>query len=568
MDLIIHGKGKVSLSKSDFKAAGGEGSVYCRNGVAYKLYGQTDATGNFIANTKKMIPTGKIQELDVLTAPNIIKPQDILLDSSGTPVGYTMQALPDAIALCQMFTKAYRDRKHITPDHMLTLVQKLQAGVKHVHSQSVLIVDLNEMNFLVGTNFDQIYFIDVDSYQTAHYPATAIMDSIRDRHSHGFSQKTDWFSFGIVSFQMLVGIHPFKGKHPHLKTLDERMLAHISVLNKTVAVPGACQSFDVLPQAYRDWYTAIFERGERVAPPDGLINVIVLAPVVKHVTGSDNFLIEEVASYDGAILAIVGSSVLTTKSMWVGVHQIGQVAPGSVFGVTPIHNHSVVGWIEGNQLRLKDLTRQKNLELFISADEIMATGGRIYVRQGNLLLQVTLTEMPARILASAEIVGKVLGQATQLFEGVAVQNLLGATYLGLLPESGKFHEVRVPELDEYRIVDAKFERGVFVATGRNKNGRYDMLVLRFDTNLEKYDLRVTEDITVTSVNFTVLDTGIVALMNDEEKLELFAKTPGSSGLKIVGDQGIDGSCRLFSRGAQTLISRGETLYKITMKKVP
>ena len=62
------------------------------------------------------------------------------------------------------------------------------------------------------------------------------------------------------------------------------------------------------------------------------------------------------------------------------------------------------------------------------------------------------------------------GSPTQLFEGVAIQNLLGATYLGLLPESGKFHEVRVPELDTYKLVDARFERGVFVAVCLNAQG--------------------------------------------------------------------------------------------------
>ena len=218
-----------------------------------------------------MIAPGKIQELGALSEPDIIRPQNILFDDSGTPVGYTMRALPDAIALCQTFTKAYRERNHMTPDHMLKLVQKLQAGVKHVHAHGVLIVDLNEMNFLVDTTYESIYFIDVDSYQTAHYPATAIMESIRDRHHSTFSQGTDWFSFGIVSFQMLVGIHPYKGKHTTLQTLDERMLANVSVLNKEVRVPGVCQPFSVIPQVYRDWYTAVFERGERV-PSAGRAN--------------------------------------------------------------------------------------------------------------------------------------------------------------------------------------------------------------------------------------------------------------------------------------------------------
>ena len=57
------------------------------------------------------------------------------------------------------------------------------------------------------------------------------MDSVRDRHAAGWNEGTDWFSFALVSFQMFVGIHPYKGKHPALKTLDERMAQNVSVLH-------------------------------------------------------------------------------------------------------------------------------------------------------------------------------------------------------------------------------------------------------------------------------------------------------------------------------------------------
>src|SRR5207248_7337064 len=112
-----------------------------------------------------------------------------------------------------------------------------QEGVRHVHERGILIVDLNEMNFLLDASVEEILFIDVDSYQTPGFPATALMESIRDRHAARFSQATDWFSFGIVSFQMFTGIHPYRGKHPTLTGLDARMERNVSVLNPEVAVP-------------------------------------------------------------------------------------------------------------------------------------------------------------------------------------------------------------------------------------------------------------------------------------------------------------------------------------------
>ncbi len=97
MNLKVKGKGRVTLSKADFVASGGEGSVYRRGSLAYKVYN----------DPKKMIPVEKIRELSVLTLPQIIRPQDVLLDDHDRPVGYTMTFLSGAFTLCQLFTKAF-----------------------------------------------------------------------------------------------------------------------------------------------------------------------------------------------------------------------------------------------------------------------------------------------------------------------------------------------------------------------------------------------------------------------------------------------------------------------------
>jgi DNA-binding helix-hairpin-helix protein with protein kinase domain len=141
-----------------------------------------------------------------------------------------MRYVDRTYALCQVFPGSFRTRHGFSTDAALRLVRRLQEGVRTVHSHGILIVDLNEMNFLVSDSFGEIYFIDVDSYQTPSFPATALMESVRDRHAKRFSTSTDWFSFAIVSFQMFVGIHPFKGTYAPLqgviekdKKLDARM---------------------------------------------------------------------------------------------------------------------------------------------------------------------------------------------------------------------------------------------------------------------------------------------------------------------------------------------------------
>jgi serine/threonine protein kinase len=240
----IQGQSKpiwITFDKKSFVASGGEGSVYVKGQTAYKLYN----------DPSKMMAAGKIQELSAITDPNIIRPQNIILGKNDRAVGYTMRYIPDAYALVQLFTKAFRQRQGLSHEMVQKLVQKLRALVSHVHGHKILIVDLNEMNFLVNKGFDEIFAIDTDSYQTPSYPATAIMDSIRDRHAKNFTELTDWFSFGVISFQMFIGIHPYKGKHPKVKDMDDRMMKNISIFNGDVRIPHVCYPLDVIQQTSR-----------------------------------------------------------------------------------------------------------------------------------------------------------------------------------------------------------------------------------------------------------------------------------------------------------------------------
>src|ERR1051325_1462078 len=243
----IPSKGQLRLGKSECKAQGGEGAVYVKGSSAYKIY----------AATSRCITQAKMDELSALVQPNIIRPLELIIDNRNRPVGYSMRAVGKAHALCQLFPKAFRQRNNLTPELTLRLVRQLQTGVSHIHNHGILIVALKDINFLGSADFKELFFIDVDSYQTPSFPATVLMESVRDRHSKTFSAGSDWFSFAIVSFQMLVGIHPYKGTYAafqHLPDnatkLDARMRANISVLHRDVSVPAACLPFSVIPPNY------------------------------------------------------------------------------------------------------------------------------------------------------------------------------------------------------------------------------------------------------------------------------------------------------------------------------
>lgn len=568
--IFVQHQGEVYLSPADFKAQGGQAAIYVKGSTAYKIFN----------HPPEMIPAAKIAELSVLSDDAIIRPQHILFDDRAQAIGYTMRHIEHAYALCQTFPKSFRTRESLTPDIVFQLVRRLQAGVQHVHRHGILLVDLNELNFLVTRDFREIYFLDVDSYQTKSFPATALMDSVRDRHAQKFSEGTDWFSFAVVSFQMFTGIHPFKGTYPPFQQtvetnqrLDARMRANISVLHAGVTVPSVCLPFDMIPPAYLDWYEAVFENGARVPPPDDAQTVwrLVAPPPPPQSDsakddGSSHFHITQLAEFDGEILYHHQQITLTTKSIYAGHQKCGEHSgAGTTWAITPQLGHLIVVRLDGKRLRLFEMNAQRELQAEFTAETLMSTEGRIYFKRDMALLELAFVELPHAILPHVKTIGNVAKNATQLFEGVALQNLLGTYYASLLPHAGVCYQRRLTEIDGYRIIDAKFSKGVLVIIGA-KSGRYDRFIFRFDDELREYDVRVVTDIQSAAINLTILDNGVCLYLNDRDELEIFSRQQGSPLLKIIADPAMRGDGKLFHDGAQALFAVGNKLYKFTMRQ--
>jgi hypothetical protein len=560
---FVQGKGEIRLSKTDFKAQGGEGSIYVKGSTAYKIY----------ADQRRAIPQAKILELAALARPNIIRPLDVLHDGQGRPAGYSMRAVGPSYALCQLFPKAFRQRNNLSPETALRLVRRLQEGVRHVHARGILIVDLNEMNFLVAEDFGEIFFIDVDSYQTASFPATVLMESVRDRHARSFTTLSDWFSFAVVSFQLFVGIHPFKGSYPPLQhsgdkesALDARMRANVSVLRAGVSVPASCLPFSVIPPAYLDWYKAVFEEGKRLPPPEGAQPALNLAaPAARPPVESDQFEVAEIHEYAGDIIRHDGSITVTDSSVFFEGREYPKPRCGAKVAATPRLRHLVAAFMGASGPRFLDLTDGRELPLGASGEEVALHEGQFYVKQGENIFAVELMERQRSILPGLKPVANVMMNSTRLFEGVAIQSLLGAYYAALFPAPGVCRQVRLRELDGYRVLEARLCRNVLVIVAV-KGGRYDKFTLRFADDFGGYDLRLSPDVSSTNINLTVLDSGVVLQMTDDDGLEVFSRVKDSPGMKIIRDPFLRSDVRLFHVGAQALAARGGKLYKIKMRQ--
>lgn len=564
----VQGGGEVRLTKSDFKAQGGEGSIYVKGAHAYKVY----------TDPQRAIRPAKLQELSALTLPNIIRPLAILLDAGGGVAGYSMRAVGRSYALCQLFPAAFRRRNNLTHEAMLRLVRRMQEGVSHVHSRGVLVVDLNEMNFLVAEDFSEVYFIDVDSYQTPSFNAAALMESVRDRHARAFTASSDWFSFAVVSFQTFVGIHPYKGNYPPMQgladagqKLDARMRANVSVLSPGVTVPASCLPFSVIPPAYLDWYRAVFDEGKRLPPPEDALAPIVLAalaaPAPSGRIGSSLFEVAEVREFDDEIIRHDELVTVTQSSVHFGGERFGKPCADALVVLTPRLRHLVAAYIDGGAPRLRDLTAGRDLPLPCGGEQLALCGGGLYVKQGEQIFAVEFLELRGEVLPGVRAAANVMMNSTRMFDGLAVQNLLGAHYASILSGPGVCHQVRLPELDGYQLLDARLCRNVLVAVGA-RGGRYDRVVFRFAEDFGSYDSRLTPDVPTPDINFTVLDTGVVLHLTDEGTLELFSRRKGAPDIKTFQDPRVGADARLFHTGAQAFVARGARLYKFTMRRRP
>jgi serine/threonine protein kinase len=503
MKVVVNGI-QVTLDKRNFVAQGGQGSIYVQSDRAFKIYHKP----------QDVIPSEKVQHLQAIKHPSVIKPEGEILSTKGERIGYAMRFVKDTYTLCQLFPRAFKERhNHLTPEVVLSLVLQLREALVSIHHCKVQVIDFNELNTLVAQNFQTPFIIDVDSFQTPGFPATVIMPSVRDWQTpiSKYGEGSDWFSFAVVTFQLFIGIHPYKGGHPTVKSLEDRMKANISVFDKEVSLPRACYTLDTIPPAYRDWYKSVFVNKQRYQPPEDVNAIAVSVPIIR----------------------IHRSSKLDIKNE-------GSV-PASLRG------------------RWKRDFLEENLRIDIS--EIASHLETMYLRSRDKILEVV--ELPGQKLGT-KIITTVMEHASRLYPGVAIQNMLGATYVSVFPRLGTCYQAHIQELDGVKISDAKFENGVLMVVGALK-GKYDRYIFRFDESYLHYDHRTVKDITPSGINFTVTDSGICVCLTEEEKLEAFSIKMASKSVKVIEDPTLGGDMELVKFQGGVGFIRGGMLYSMKLR---
>jgi hypothetical protein len=382
----------------------------------------------------------------------------------------------------------------------------------------------------------------------------------------GFTELTDWFSFAIVSFQMFIGIHPYKGKHPKYNNLDERMINNVSVLNKTVTIPAICSPFSDIPKEYLEWYINLFEKGERQLPPFKVNKVVVSVVKVQQIKDNSVFDIVEMLMTDKEIINYLyhnGAEVIVTEdSVYYNGKKEQTTSKESVFGFTPKMNSPIGACSINGHTVIYSLEDGTELHRCLGKSA-MAYEGRIYIQNNTNILEVEFIE-GKKVLVGCRPVANCLENATQMFDGAVIQNLLGSYFASFFPSPGQHIQVPIKELEGYKVLDAKYDHGIFMVVA-SKSGKYDRLVLKFGDDWS-YNITVVKDVVYSGINFTGLDNNICVCINEEEKVELFSTRKDKPDIKEISSDTIDSSMKLFHKGTKVLFSKGNKLYSMSMRK--
>lgn len=273
----LEGGKTVSLTPSlfatggNFIAKGGEANIYRKGDKIFKLYYKAGKE-----NQPCYIPEDKLKKLKLLrffNSPYIISPKGfIYLNSKDQdPIGFWMY-YAEGEPLARLFTKSKKAELGLTDALVCVLVERMRQAVALAHAYRCIVVDHNELNWVVniGPYGPEPRIMDVDSWMTRDWPAKAVHPLVEDFSANGkYTQESDWFTWGIVTFQLFTGIHPYKGELAGYASNEtqRRMKDHASVFSKGIKLNPAVKDFSCIPKELLNWYKMVFQDGYRGEPP-------------------------------------------------------------------------------------------------------------------------------------------------------------------------------------------------------------------------------------------------------------------------------------------------------------
>jgi hypothetical protein len=361
------------------------------------------------------------------------------------------------------------------------------------------------------------------------------------------------------------------------------MKANVSIFNRDVSVPGAARDFSLIPEAYRRWFIDLYEHGRRTAPP-AAGDTVQLAPAMTVISSTERLAVREAGEFAGEVLDVVNryglEFIIVAEADQTCVYEHGtRIWQGPGRGARLVFpagsKNPVIAYAREGRMALDhyDLTERRispaapgaqyALGPSLSALSVEST---LVLLQGNMLLALEAEELGGRIFLSAKKQWRVLPQATTLYDGVAVQDVLGVPYMMIPFSAGgevSCMVCRIPELAALRVIDARHDGGICM-TLCSRDGVYDRLIFKFAPDYQSYSCRREKDVATGELNFVTLDNGVAIHIPRDGRLEIFSRSPADDRVKIVQDPMITADMALLKAGVHVLCAKAGTLYRLTL----
>ena len=223
------------------------------------------------------------------------------------------------------------------------------------------------------------------------------------------------------------------------------MSAQVSIFDPDVRVPPVCSDPSALPHRWRRWVERVLQTDHRGPPPP--------------------LLVPDHPMPDAQVFHENRMKLDPPRGPWVLTQ-------------TPKSGRPVRVSLEGGRLRIWVLDTRTPVPFGLHVDAIAACEGRVHLRSGTQILELQLHEAGRTLLASAIPRAQVLAHGTRLFDGLAVQDLLGTAWLSRLDRPGMSPQLRLPELDGQRVIHAYASQGS-AQLWIDRYGTFDLLYIDF-----------------------------------------------------------------------------------------
>lgn len=266
--MVVFTKEKNIITLGEELARGGEGAVYeIDDTMVAKLYFE---------------PESRLEKMNAFVRKNIsidgiCTPKKLLFNRDGQFIGYTMErahgrSLQLTVFQPQLFKNLF---PYWTKIELTKLALSILRKMKQLHDNNILVGDLNPFNINV-VNFDEIFFLDTDSFQIDNYPCPVgtidfTAPEIQGVKFTNFLRTKEHEYYAVATLLFMIYL---PGKHPYSRSgggeKQENIKKHDFVFplgdeDEQATPKGQWEAiWYSLPYEIRKSFYNVFKNGERL----------------------------------------------------------------------------------------------------------------------------------------------------------------------------------------------------------------------------------------------------------------------------------------------------------------